>query len=136
MKYLFAITVLFLGSQAFAWNKIIECNDGELVIDKGEKDIFGREVFQLVLRREALSYFIQAGAVESRRTNDKGEFILNLSVYDGNFLGFLGMRTDVQRMYWIVRENSNDFTLRAENGGRPGTGEEIANWKFYNCNQF
>jgi hypothetical protein len=132
MKLLFTILALLFTNQAHAWTKIIDCNNGELVVDQGDTDAAGRPTYQLVLRGQPLDYFISTGAVTSDRVNDKAEFIVSVNTYDGNLLGTIGIEVGVQHLYWIIR-NGQNVAIRAEIGGRPGTGEEVANWQFQNC---
>ncbi|MGZ3742543.1 MAG: hypothetical protein ACXWRE_03115 [Pseudobdellovibrionaceae bacterium] len=136
MKALFILMALFTTSHAHAWNKIIECNNGELVVDQGDNDSSGRPTYQLVLRGQPLNYFVQAGAVDAKKVNTKGEFITWLNTYDGQLMGFISNEASsyphTYRYYWVTRIN-NEVLLRSTIGNRQQGESEKANWKFFNC---
>lgn len=137
MKFLlFAFAILF-ATQSPAWNKVIECNNGELVVDQGDNDPMGRPTYQLVFRGQALNYFIQQGAIDAKDVNEKVEFITWLNTYDGELMGFRAYETaangmQIYRNYWVSRQ-FGDVTLRATVGNHIVGETERANWHFHNC---
>jgi hypothetical protein len=134
---LITLAAIVCGMQAHAWNKIIDCNNGEFVVDQGDNDSMGRPTYQLVFRGQPLNYFLQQDAVDSKAVNEKGEFIVEVNTYDGALKGFVpyqilpnGMHT--YRNYWITRHNG-DVSFRATVGNKYTGESERANWYFHNC---
>ncbi len=133
---LFAFAMMF-ATQSPAWHKIIECNNGDLVVDQGDNDPMGRPTFQLVFRGQPLNYFLQQGAIDPKDVNEKGEFISWLNTYDSELMGFRTYETEtnsmqIYRKYWVSRR-LGDVTLRATVGNHIVGEKERANWYFHNC---
>lgn len=129
--------MVMMGSQAHAWNEIVNCNNGDLVIDQGDNDSMGRPTYQMVLRGEPLHYFVHSGAIEASDINRKGEFIMWLNTYDSQWMGYKSFQSEIgqpfkYRYYWVGRSYDKVY-LRATIGNRlQGEGEK-ANWTFHDC---
>ena len=137
MKALIVALVFAFSAQAHAWNKIVECNNGELVVDEQWDPNMRRMDHQLVLRGGPLQYFVQQGAVPSNAINEKGELVLSLSPYDSELFGSTGGETgeDGMSKYRTIRvsRSYDQVMLRATFGNRYQGESELANWKFYGC---
>ena len=140
MKLLRVVVFSFivLGvSLVFAWERIVDCNNGSLVIDIGDNDPVGRPTYQLVVKGEPLSYFVsQNGILLSHVRN--GEFVAPLSTYDSAFFASQTLTHTPPMTYlrqWVyVNKYNRSVRLRANREGRIGPGgEEVANWQFHNC---
>ena len=138
MKMILLMLAFLVSAQAQAsWEKIIDCNGGELVVDQGEDESIGQPTFQLVLRGEPLEYFLEEDAIDERRVNDAGEFVTWLNSYDGQLMGFIGHDSPgtghhSYRYYWVYR-NGSEVTLRSTVGDRLRGETERASWQFRDC---
>lgn len=137
MKMLFMSLAMLIATQVHAWNKIIECNNGEFVVDQGDNDAMGRPTYQLVLRGQPLNYFLQQNAIDQRAVNSSGEFVIELNTYDGELMGFsfYGFASNDMQIYrnYRVSRHYGDVSLRATIGNRYLGENEKANWQFHNC---
>jgi hypothetical protein len=130
------IVLLSVTANASGWQKIQECENGNLVIDRddqGYKGGRGYGNYQLVVRGRAVDYLLSQGAISLRDVNTKQELVLNIFRYDGQFISFRGLNQGVQIRYWIINDNGN-IKLIAERDDRTGGPRgELANWYFRNC---
>ena len=78
-------SILVQASPSHAWFKIIDCHQGEVVVDQMASEMIGRPNYQLVLRGRAFRYFLERGAFT--RGNEKGEFIIELKRSPEGFIG-------------------------------------------------
>lgn len=135
MKALLIVLVVAFSAQAHAWNKVVECNNGDLVIDEQWDPSMRRMDHQLVLRGAPLQYFLEQGAAPA--ANDKSELVVALSPYNSELRGSTGGETgeDGYTNYRTIHvsRHYDQVTIRATFGNRIQGERELANWKFYGC---
>ena len=54
------VGLMLICAQVFAWEKVLECNEGTLVVDRSSSDF--KRSYQVVVRGHALEHFIKDGA--------------------------------------------------------------------------
>jgi hypothetical protein len=137
MKSIVILIVIFIASTGQALENGFKCNNGEIVVYKGNNDPMGRPTYQLVLSGQPLRYFLEKDAIDPKHINIKGEFIISVNTYNSMLMGFLSYQTPVNGMhtyrnYWISRRNG-DVSLRSTIGNKISGEKEKANWQFHNC---
>lgn len=137
---LVSIISLFTIQNSYAvWNKIVDCNQGQLVIDEGPVT-YGHKVYQLVLTGSPLEHLFAEGVIDAYRINEKNEFITYVAPYDSIIMvGPIGFAPGKLRIYWVEFLNSSwnnskkDVTLHVNIGQRLESSVQVAEYKFYQC---
>jgi hypothetical protein len=137
MKKLILITTLLFLNNAFAWQAKVECkssDSGNLVIDRADtENSWGGYDYQFVISGKALEHLKTFELVSEYEINIKNEFIKNLSLYDGNYRFFRGVREGYQIDFWFIKENNN-IHLIVNSDDRIGTSSgKITDFYFNNC---
>jgi hypothetical protein len=136
MKTLFILSlfsILSFSAAHASFHKIIECNNGDLIVDQGSNDESGRPTYQMVLKGAPLDHFLKEGAVDSYSVNTKGEFILSVNSYNSLLLGTIGISAGIQRTFYLVQYENKEVDLHSNIGGRVENSTSVAEYKFYNC---
>lgn len=136
MKTLLIGIAILSATQAHAWNKVLTCDSGDLVVDQELDSSMNRPIYQLVLRGRPLSHFLQAKAIDPRHVNSNGEFVTPLNTHDNSWLGFRphGTRNGMQTyLNYRLSHHDGEASLRAKVGNRYLGESELANWQFHGC---
>jgi hypothetical protein len=140
MKSLVVLSSIVLNlysANCFAWEKVVDCDNGSLVLDQGGNDMMGRPTFQMVLRGQPLQYFASRNAIFPRDIRENGEFVSPVNTYDSAFFASRGLTpppVQYLRQWIYVNRYNHSVRLTANHEGQIGQGgEELANWQFNNC---
>ena len=118
-------------AQASTFTPVVICGNRDLVLDLGEGvSRAGREA-QIVLKNEKIiDYMISTGAILPEEVNEKGEFIVRGSVFNGHFS--VGASSIDERGFSLVKRNGG-YLFESYVNHYPKL-DKLANFQFNNCN--
>jgi hypothetical protein len=135
----FVAWALFLSANAHAWTNIINCQSGQVAIDRNENGGFAS--YQIVFRdRKVVDELRQTGAVEQYRINSQGEAILPLQINSNNRSEFVGEDDAFSvdgRVYYVKPQRNavevEVFQTSQPTGGIYTVQKRIGVWKIDSC---
>lgn len=128
-----------LGEDLSAWEKRIDCNHDETVIDHETSQ--AQERFQIVFRNQkTIGELLQTGAVNTRRLTSLSEIVLNLSARQPAEQGWVSDADAYEEggSLHIVRFEANQLEFQAYRTARTAAGGydvlySIGQWTFGPC---
>jgi hypothetical protein len=109
-KLFFVLLPLIFSSPAFAWEKLVNCNNGALVLDFQMVSAEQAE-YQMVLRYSALDYFLKMGSISPSKVNARNEFIVPMTEYLQH--SFIGAKSNVSNRERITYRVAVDHLSQA-----------------------
>jgi hypothetical protein len=123
VKYLLFSSLLLTSVQAFAWQTVVTCDDGALVVDVGSSS----DVYQIVIRdAKTVQYFSKSMQLNP---NDRGELIYPSVRHNDWSQGFSTSYPGIGGVS-LTPEGSGAYLYASRAGGRD------ANWHFKSCQGF
>jgi hypothetical protein len=129
-KTLLFLASLFLSFNLLAWDKIKDCDFGNMIIEKNNQ-----KEYRLTIQGKALDYLIEREALSQLHLNQNGIYQSLMTQEQGHFEFTIDLKNK-KRIFYSLYDYGHISMIAKNSLQNDGIDHEVAAWNYRYCRSF